>query len=97
MVPLFTPGAILGIVIAESSFISLVGGAIGCVLAAGMCGFVSRGPGGDFMPALRNLAVTPAVGTICLSAALLIGVFSSFIPAWNASRASIVDSLSYTG
>src|SRR6266481_3666378 len=90
----FTPAAILGIVVAESSVISLVGGAIGCLLAAGMCSVVSRGPGGDFMPALRNLAVTPLVGAICLSAALLIGLLSSFIPAWNASRTSIIDSLS---
>jgi putative ABC transport system permease protein len=93
----FTPAAILGIVVAESSLISVIGGAIGCVLAAGMCSAVSRGPGGDFMPALRNLAVTPPVAAVCLSAALLIGLFSSFIPAWNASRTSILDSLSYTG
>ena len=32
-----------------------------------------------------------------LSAALMIGLLSSFIPAWNASRTSIVESLSYTG
>ena len=93
----FTPGAILGIVAAESSLISLVGGAIGCLLAAGMCSVVSKGPGGDFMPALRNLAVTPPVGAICLCAALLIGLLSSFIPAWKASRTSIIESLSYTG
>jgi putative ABC transport system permease protein len=93
----FTPGAILGIVVAEASLISLVGGAIGCLLAAGMCLVVSHGPGGDFMPALRNLAVTPPVGAICLCVALLIGLVSSFIPAWNASRTSIIESLSYTG
>jgi putative ABC transport system permease protein len=93
----FTPAAILGIVVAESSLISLLGGAIGCVLAAGMCSLVSHGPGGDFMPALRNLAVTLPVGLICLSAALLIGLVSSFVPAWNASRTSILDSLRYTG
>jgi putative ABC transport system permease protein len=93
----FTPGAILGIVVAESSFISLTGGAIGCLLAAAMCSVVSNGPGGDFMPALRNLAVTPPVGAICLCAALLIGLLSSLVPAWNASRTSIIESLSYTG
>lgn len=93
----FTPGVILGIVVAESSFISLIGGIVGCVLASGMCSFVSHGPGGDFMPALRNLAVTPPVAAICLSAALLIGLTSSFFPAWNASRTSILESLSYTG
>lgn len=93
----FTPGAILGIVVAESSVISLIGGAIGCFLAAGMCSVVANGPGGDFMPALRNLAITPTTGVICLAAALLIGLISSFLPAWSASRTPIVDSLRYTG
>jgi ABC-type antimicrobial peptide transport system permease subunit len=29
--------------------------------------------------------------------ALLIGVVSSFIPAWNAARTNILDSLRYSG
>jgi len=93
----FTPGAILGIVLGESAIIALIGGAIGCVLAAGMCAMVSHGPGGDFMPALHTLAITPTVGLICLAGALAIGLVSSFIPAWNASRTPILESLRYSG
>jgi len=92
----FTPGAILGIVLGESALIALIGGAVGCLLAAGLCGMVSHSPGGDFMPALRNLAVTPPVGLICLAGALLIGLVSSFVPAWTASRTSILDALRST-
>ncbi|HYK17361.1 MAG TPA: FtsX-like permease family protein [Bryobacteraceae bacterium] len=93
----FTPGAILGIVLGESAVIALIGGAIGCLLAEGMCSAVSRGPGGDFMPALHTLAITPPVGLICLGGALAIGLVSSFIPAWTASRTPILESLKYTG
>jgi len=93
----FTPGAILGIVLGEAAVISLIGGAIGCLLAAGLCSIVSRSPGGDFMPALRTLAITPPVGLLCLAAALMIGLISSFVPAWSASRTSILDSLRYSG
>ena len=93
----FTPGAILGIVLGEAALISLIGGAVGCLLAAGMCALVSRSPGGDFMPALRTLAITPLVGLICLAGALAIGLVSSFFPAWSASRTTILDSLRYSG
>jgi putative ABC transport system permease protein len=92
----FTPGAILGLILGESAVIALIGGAIGCFFAAGLCSLVSHGPGGDFMPALHTLAVTPPVGLICLAGALAIGLVSSFIPAWNASRTSILDALRST-
>src|SRR5271165_185102 len=93
----FTPGAILGIVLGESAVIALIGGAIGCVLAQGMCSMVGHSPGGDFMPALKTLAITPSVGLICLAGALAIGLVSSFVPAWNASRTPILESLKYAG
>jgi len=93
----FTPGAILGIVLGESAVISLVGGAIGCILAAGMCSLVSHSPGGNFFPALKTLGISPVIGLICLGVALLIGIASSFLPAWGASRTTILDSLRYSG
>jgi putative ABC transport system permease protein len=93
----FTPGAILGIVLGESAVISLIGGALGCLLAAGMCAAVAQSPGGDFMPAIRTLSVTPVIGLLSLGAALFIGIFSSLLPAWSASRTTILDALRYAG
>jgi len=93
----YTPGAILSIVLGESAVISLIGGAIGCLLAAGMCTAVAQSPGGSFMPALRTLSITPPIALLSLSAALFIGLFSSLVPAWNASRTSILDALKYAG
>jgi putative ABC transport system permease protein len=93
----FTPGAILFIVLGESAVISIVGGAIGCLLAAGICGVMRKGPGGNFMAALRTLEISPTVAGLCLATAVLIGLLSSSFPAWNASRTSILDSLKSAG
>jgi putative ABC transport system permease protein len=93
----FTPGAIFGIVLGEAAVISLIGGVIGCVLAEGMCSMIGHSPGSVFMPALRTLGITPGVGAISLIVAMLIGLVSSFVPAWGASRTTILDSLRYTG
>ena len=57
---------------------------------------VRNSPGGDFMPALRTLSITPDVGLACLAGALVIGLLSSFVPAWNASRTSILEALRST-
>jgi putative ABC transport system permease protein len=93
----FTPGAILGIVLGESAVISIIGGAIGCLLAAGMCSVVAHSPGGNFMPALKTLGISPLVGLGCVGVALAIGLLSSFVPAWSASRTSILEALRYSG
>ncbi len=93
----FTPGAILFIVLGESAFISVVGGALGCLLASGICGMIRKGPGGNFTAALRTLEISPGVAGLCIATALLIGLISSSLPAWSASRTSILDSLRSTG
>lgn len=93
----FTPGAILGIVLGESAVISLAGGAIGSGFAALLCSGISHSPAGDMMPAMHSVAITPPVALICLGGALLIGLVSSFVPAWSASRTSILDALRYAG
>jgi putative ABC transport system permease protein len=93
----FTPSAILGIILGEAAVISLIGGFIGAVLAAGMCSMVSHGPGANFMSALRSLSITPPIGLLCLGAALLIGVASAFFSAWGASRTTILEALRYSG
>jgi len=91
----FTPQAILVIILGEAAFISLIGGAIGCLLASGLCAGVRQMPA--FILQLKTLSLVPPVAAACLFIALLIGVVSSLIPAWNASRTSILDSLRYSG
>lgn len=93
----FTPGAILGIIVGEAALMSAGGGVIGCALAEAMCSLIGSRPANNLMPALRTLGVTPVAGGISVGIALLIGLASSLVPAWNASRTSILDSLRHIG
>jgi putative ABC transport system permease protein len=90
----FTPGVILSIIVGEAGAISVAGGLLGLALASVLCAGVRNGP--TFIYELKKLHIEPGVGLACLLLALLIGVASSFVPAWNASRISIVDALRST-
>jgi putative ABC transport system permease protein len=92
----FTNGAILGLIMGEALTISLIGGVIGVLLASLLCGGVGRA--GQAMAAqLHGLSLTPVTTLICLAIAAFIGLVSAFIPAWNAARTKILDSLRYSG
>ena len=91
----FTPGSILGIILGESAVISLIGGALGCLMAQGLCGMVRQGPA--YIGALKTLSMTPGVALLAVVVAMLIGILSSVVPAWNASKTSILDALRYAG
>ncbi|MBV9611359.1 MAG: ABC transporter permease [Acidobacteriaceae bacterium] len=92
----YTNNTILGIIIGEAVTIALIGGFVGLVLASLLT--VAVGKMGETMVGqLHNLSMTPLTGAIALLVALLIGVISSFLPAWNAARTNILDSLRYTG
>lgn len=91
----YTKEQILGIVLGEAAVISLTGGVLGLGLANLMCWGVRQGP--DYIQALKLMSLTPVISLLALGLALLIGLVSSFVPAWNASRTSILDSLRYSG
>ena len=93
----YRPGAILGIILGEAAFISLIGGLLGSLLASAMCTMISHSPAANFMAGLSTLGITPLVGVISMGVALLIGLVSSFLPAWAASRTTILDALRYAG
>jgi putative ABC transport system permease protein len=91
----FTNASILGIILGEAAFLSLIGGVIGCLMAAGLTYLVRQAPA--FILQLKTLTLEPSVAGLILLIGVLIGVASSFIPAWNASRTPILDSLRYSG
>jgi putative ABC transport system permease protein len=91
----FTNFSILGIILGEAAFLSLIGGIIGCLLASGLTYMVRQAPA--FIMQLKTLTLEPSVAALILLAGVIIGVVSSFIPAWNASRTPILDSLRYNG
>ncbi len=92
----FTNGAILGLIMGEALTISLIGGVIGVLLAGLLCGGVGRA-GQAMVAQLHGLSLTPVTTLICLGIAAFIGLVSAFIPAWNAARTKILDSLRYSG
>jgi putative ABC transport system permease protein len=92
----FTNGMVLSLIIGEAITIALIGGIIGTVLAAVLAAGVGKAAAG-FAQQLQNMSVTPTTGLISLSVAVLLGLVSSFVPAWNAARTNILDSLKYSG
>jgi putative ABC transport system permease protein len=91
----FTNGSILGIILGEAAFLSLIGGVIGCLMAVGLTYLVRQAPA--FIMQLKTLTLEPSVAGLILLVGVFIGVASAFIPAWNASRTPILDSLRYSG
>jgi putative ABC transport system permease protein len=92
----FNSEAILGIIVGEAVCISLIGGAIGIGLASVLALLGGKVLGG-FLPQLHNLTVTPFTILVALGLSLVVGLVSSFIPAWNAAKTNILDSLRYAG
>jgi putative ABC transport system permease protein len=87
----FTSRLILGLLLAESLIIGLVGGVLGCgsaflVLKAYSAGSSAAGPMG-------MIRMPPVVLAETLAAAALIGLLSALVPAQAAARRNIVDAL----
>ncbi len=92
----FNNDTILGIIIGEAITIALIGGIVGLLLASLLTVVVGRAAAA-FMPQLHGLSITPFTALFALGVAVLIGIISSFFPAWNAARTNILDSLRYSG
>jgi len=90
----FTGGNILFIILCEACAISIAGGAIGFLLSTFLTTGVQKSPAGMFLPPIQRF--DPSVASVCIGVALVIGLVSSFIPAWNASRTNIVEALRST-
>jgi ABC-type antimicrobial peptide transport system permease subunit len=45
---------------------------------------------------MPDIVIPPLLGLACLAIAATIGVASSAVPAWSASRKSIVEALRFT-
>jgi putative ABC transport system permease protein len=91
----YTQGAILFLILGEAAALSLLGGIVGLTLSFGLTSMVRNGP--SFLQAMKTLSITPDIGGGLLVLAVFIGVSSSFIPAFNASRTPILVSLRNSG
>jgi putative ABC transport system permease protein len=91
----FTQGEILGIVLGEAAFLSFIGGVVGYALASLLTGVIRQAPA--FFMEFKTLTIVPPVAVMLLLVAVLIGLISSIVPAWHASRTNIIESLRYSG
>ena len=90
----FTPGAVLGLVLGEACSISIAGGLIGFLISTLLIQGMIKSPFGGFLPPIPLFE--PSVALACIGAAMLIGFASSVVPAFGASRVSIVEALRST-
>jgi putative ABC transport system permease protein len=90
----FTRRQILLLYLGESATLALIGGVLGVTLAAGLLHLVSRSPA---IGVPGSLKVTFSTVVLALTVAALVGLLSSVIPSYNASRRNIVEGLRHIG
>ncbi len=91
----FTRKSVLSIFVGESVALSLAGGALGVLIAIPMIWLLTR----QFIAIGVPLAmkVTSATAAMSLLVAVVLGLVSGYLPAYNASRMNIVDGLRHIG
>ena len=92
----YTRNIILGLILGEAAVIATAGGVVGLLLASALAFGVRHMPGANFFPQFENLTIVPPVAAFSLLLAACIGLASAFVPAFGASRISIVDALRST-
>ncbi len=90
----FRRETILGIIVGESVLIALIGGVLGLLIAAGICDAMSRMP--STFADMTRITLPGFIWGLAMLVAVAIGVLSSIVPAYNATRRSIVESLRFT-
>lgn len=90
----FQKSTILWLILAESALISLVGGALGVLIAQGLCAAIRQGPA--ILQQTKTLTIEGPVFAALVGISMLIGVLSAIVPAWSASRENIIDALRFT-
>jgi len=92
----FTSGKVMGLVVAESLLLGVLGGALGIGGARGLLWLLTHLPG--LREALAGLGLSeielqPLVAALGFGVALLLGFAAGFVPALGAYRARITDML----
>jgi putative ABC transport system permease protein len=92
----FTSGKVMGLIVAESLVIAVIGGALGIAGSRGIMWLLTNAPGIKDMLAgigLSELNLQPFVAALGFGVAVLLGFAAGFVPALSAYRARITDML----
>jgi putative ABC transport system permease protein len=91
----FTRGTVLALFMGESVSLAAVGGLLGSIAASGLVYVMARSPQmGLFLTGVTFNLPTMLVAVLV---AATVGLVSSFVPAFNASRGNIVEGLRHIG
>lgn len=90
----FQSSTIMGMILAESAIIALIGGIVGLSIAQLLCIGIRQGPA--IVDQTKTLTIQPPVLLALLGISMFIGISSAIVPAWNASRTNIIDALRFT-
>ncbi len=91
----FRRKTILGLFVGEAVTISLLGGILGSVATFGLLAAMSKSPQGAFFAGMQKQWIHTLAPAWILAA--VVGFVAAFIPAYNASRTSIVEGLRHIG
>jgi putative ABC transport system permease protein len=91
----FTRGSVLALFMSESICLAAVAGLLGAIAASGLIYMMAHSSQGGFL--FTNMKAGIPTMVIAVLTGALVGVVSSFIPAYNASRRNIVDGLRHIG
>ena len=92
----FTSSQVMGLVVAESVLIGVLGGAVGIGASQGLMWLLTHTPGIQDALAglgLSELTLKPLVAALGFANAVFLGFVAGFVPALNAYRARITDML----
>jgi len=90
----FTRKTLLGLFVSEAVIVALMGGLAGVLAGIGVMNIFAHSPNAGFFSTIK---VTPATMAAALFVAGMVGLISSLIPSYHASRVDIVEGLRYIG
>ncbi|MDE3244558.1 MAG: FtsX-like permease family protein [Acidobacteriota bacterium] len=92
----FRTGLVLSLLLGEGLILVGGGGVLGVGLAGLAAGGIRKGMGAT-VPFLEDFALLPSTMLLCFGITLLVGLLSTFIPAYQATRRPIVEGLRSIG
>jgi len=91
----FTRGAVLALFMSESIGLAALGGFLGALAASGLIFLMAHSSQGGFL--FTNLKTSFPTMLVAVLVGGTVGLVSSFVPAYNASRRNIVEGLRHIG
>jgi len=88
----FTGGRVLSLLMAEGLLLSLIGSSIGIVMAM-LAAKGAAAVAGELLPWLADFYITTETLLMCVMGTVMLGLLSTFVPAYRASRRPITEGL----